>query len=261
MSDEIHDQILRRIDSIRREIDSWLDVPSHDGMASASLQLVYEQEEADRRLPVLRQELEVWTGALEEIERLADSTGADISRSAASFPLPLEVRAVIETVDRLTPDLISHLRNHHDDLTVMPWDVFEHLVGEWLVTTGFDDVRLVGRDARTSADLYAAHTIKPAGIPIRFFVEVKRTRRRVDVTVINTVLGAFLSERPTLGWHAALIVTSGGFANSRRYAGQQLSCLGVELRDRTDLTRWLDGYTPSSNGLWLPTPNRRMPIR
>lgn len=169
--------------------------------------------------------------------------------------------AAVEKIDRLTPDLIAHLATHEDDLRKIPWEVLEHLVGEFLANQGFRDVRLVGRDPRTSADLYATWIIDPVSVHIRFFIEVKRWRERLGVTVINEVLGAMFSERDTFGWHAGMIIATGGFTDFRKYSPLEISLRGIELRDKHDLLRWLRGYRPNKNGLWLPAPPKVMPAQ
>jgi len=165
----------------------------------------------------------------------------------------------IESVEQLTPELIAHLQTRNDDLRKIPWMVFEHLVAECLGQQGFRDVRLVGRDPRTSADLYATWVVGPIGSPIRFFIEVKRWRERVGITVINEVVGAMFTERERFGWHVAMIVAVGGFARFEKYSHLELSLRGVELKQKSDLLSWLRGYRPNANGLWLPAPLEKMP--
>ncbi len=185
---------------------------------------------------------------------------ADLGLQALNVsPPPIELYDAIEKIKRLTPDLIGHLKREQSDLTKIRWDVFEHLIGEFLAAQGFRDVRLVGRDPRTSADIYATWIIDSAGLTLRFFVEVKRWRDRVGVQVINEVIGAMLSERERVGWHASIIIATGGFAEPRKFARPELSLRGVDLKDRQDLLRWLDGYKPNKNGLWLPSPPRELP--
>lgn len=90
-------------------------------------------------------------------------------------------------------------------------------MGEFLASRGFHDVRLVGRDPKTSADIYAA-TYGPLGDKIRFLIEVKRHRSAVGIQVINEVLGAMITERDQFGWHAGLIVSTGGFTHTPKAA-------------------------------------------
>ena len=81
---------------------------------------------------------------------------------------------VIQTFKKLEPDLISHLKRQNDDLVNINPLLFEHLFAEFLAAQGFNDVRLVGRNPQTSADIFAARFIAGLEIPIRLFVEVKR---------------------------------------------------------------------------------------
>lgn len=187
----------------------------------------------------------------------------DLGLDALRIPSRAELGLadVVATAEKLTPELIEHLRQQKDDISKVRWDVFEHLVGEFLTQQGFRDVRLVGRDPRTSADLYATWVIDATGIVLRFFIEVKRWEHRVGITVINEVLGAMLIERETFGWHAGLIIATGGFAKTKKYSPIELSLRGIELKEKNDLLQWLDGYRPNKNGLWLPAPEKSLPER
>jgi DNA-binding CsgD family transcriptional regulator len=161
----------------------------------------------------------------------------------------------IELVKQLTPDLIGYLRHHEDDLQKLPFDVFEHLVGEFLAQRGFDEVKLVGREADTSADILAVHRVQPIDSEVRYFVEVKRWKDRVGIEVINAVYGAMIMERPYFGWHAAMIVSLAGFKRSKKLNSLRLSSLNVVLKEKEDLLRWLREYEPRGSGLWLPKAN------
>jgi hypothetical protein len=165
-----------------------------------------------------------------------------------------ELVPVIEKIRRLEPSLIAHLQQHNDDLAKIHPLLFEHLFAEFLAAQGFDDVRLVGRNAKTSADIFAAKFIPGPDVPMRFFVEVKRWKDMIGIEVINQVLGAFLGERERFGWNAALVVTVGGFRDFEKWSREELSLKGLHLKDRDDLLRYLDGYKQHSNGLWLPNP-------
>lgn len=165
-----------------------------------------------------------------------------------------ELVPVIEKIKRLEPSLIAHLQQHNDDLHKINPILFEHLFAEFLAARGFDDVRLVGRNARTSADIFAAKFMPGAEIPIKLFVEVKRWKDTIGVGVINQVLGAFMGERDRLGWNAALVVTVGGFRDFEKWSREELALKGLFLKDRDDLLRYLDGYKQHANGLWLPEP-------
>jgi DNA-binding CsgD family transcriptional regulator len=183
---------------------------------------------------------------------------ADAAVENLLFPA-VEVKAVIEAVDQLTPELLQHLRGHGDDLEKLPWEVYEHLVGEFLASQGFEDVRLVGRDPSTSADIYAARSMRPLAVYFRLFVEVKRWQDKVGIEVITKVIGALLSERPRYGWHAALVVSKVGFTQMKKFNRPELTMLGIDLKQKEDLLMWLADYKPSASGLWLPSPKRHMP--
>lgn len=189
---------------------------------------------------------------------------ADEIRKATNLQVSEHTRLVVsesvESVDSLTVDLVHHLRNHHDDVQKLKWDLFEHLVAEFLASRGFQDVSLVGRDPLTSADIYAAYVVDAVGEKLRFFVEVKRTRDKVGVDVINQVLGAFVLERPRLGWDVAMIVSLAGFRELQKTSDADVSFMGVKLKDKDDVARWLQGYEPGPHGLWLPKPSRHLPI-
>ncbi|HEV2863176.1 MAG TPA: restriction endonuclease [Pyrinomonadaceae bacterium] len=167
---------------------------------------------------------------------------------------PIELLPVIEKATRLTPALIEHLRSHSEDLENLRWDVFEGLVAEFFASWGWEDVRLVGRNSKTSADIFAAYILNPLGVKIRYFVEVKRWKRKVGVQIIDQVYGAMISERQAFGWHAAMIVSLVGFKDFEKYSRETLILKGVELKDRNDLLMWLKGYKPNKSGLWLPQP-------
>ena len=167
----------------------------------------------------------------------------------------IELFPVVEKITQLTPDLIEHLRSHSKDLDNLRWDVFERLVAEFFASWGWEDVRLVGRNNKTSADIFAAYILNPLGVKVRYFVEVKRWKHKVGVQIIDQVYGAMLSERQAFGWHAAMIVSVVGFKDFEKYSRETLTLKGVELKDRNDLLMWLKGYKPNKNGLWLPQPS------
>jgi len=177
------------------------------------------------------------------------------SESPAKAPT-IEVKYAVESIQKLTPDFVEHLRKNNDDLHAVQWDVFEHIVAELMASAGFHDVSLIGRDSSTAADIFAAWKVGPLGSSVRYFVEVKRWKDRVGVEIIDRVHGAMLAERPTHGWHAALIVSLGGFKEFQKYDRPALRNLGVELKDKQDILSWLEDYQPDTNGLWLPKPKK-----
>jgi Restriction endonuclease len=168
--------------------------------------------------------------------------------------LPVELTPVVETIRKLTPELIRHLKKNEDDLRKIDPHVFEHLVAEFLASRGFRDVRLVGTNSQTAADIYAAQVNDSIGIEHRYFIEVKRWKDKVGVEVIDRVHGALLAERARFGWHAAIIVSASGFKAFEKYTLYQLRMMGIELKDRGDLLQWLKDYKQRADGLWLPDP-------
>jgi hypothetical protein len=68
----------------------------------------------------------------------------------------IEVRALVESVRKLTPALINHLKNNYGDLLSVHWSVFEQLLAELLASAGFVDVQLVGRNPNTAADIFCS---------------------------------------------------------------------------------------------------------
>jgi hypothetical protein len=102
------------------------------------------------------------------------------------------VRSVIESTTELTPYLISHLKHQPDDLRLLNWRIFEHVVAEFFTQMGYIDVRLVGRSGKTGADVFALTKVEPDGTELRVFIETKRWNDNVGVEVIDRVYGAFL---------------------------------------------------------------------
>jgi HJR/Mrr/RecB family endonuclease len=165
---------------------------------------------------------------------------------------PLHVTDVLDTVKKLTPELIYYLKTNETNLDKIPPDVFEHLIGEFLLQRGFDEVRLVGRDSKTSADILAVKTVAPIESEVRYYVEVKRWKKKIGIEVVNSVYGAMLLEQPEFGWSAAMIVSLAGFKENRKTTALKLRKLNLVLKQRDDIVRWLREYAPRSNGLWLP---------
>lgn len=170
----------------------------------------------------------------------------------------VQMRDAVEEVCSLTPQLLNHLKCHEEDLEKLPWDVFEHLVAEFLASWGHYDVRLVGHDKRTQADVIAIQDVEPAGIRLKYFVEVKRTHDRIGIQVINQIYGAFALEQPRYGWSVAMIVSLGGFTDTQRMKGHDIKKRSLHLKNASDVIKWLRSYTFSRTGLWLPNPQRRL---
>jgi hypothetical protein len=166
----------------------------------------------------------------------------------------IDVSDVIEKAQELTPYLITYLKNHEDDLRKLPWQVFEHLIAEFFASWGYEDIRIVGRNSQTAADIIAMRKPDASGVKIRYFIEVKRWKKRVGVEIVDRVIGALLAEREKFGWHLGMIVTIANFKKMGKYKPSQLSMLGIELRDGDDVRCWLKDYQFHQKGLWLPNP-------
>ena len=175
-----------------------------------------------------------------------------------SEPTPAELNEAIETVKKLTPELIRYLKSHEQDLLKIDPYVFEHLVGEFLVQMGFQDVWLVGKEWKTSADIYAVEKVNALGVRIRYFVEVKREKNKIGVDVIDKVYGAMIGERTKYGWNAAMIVSVVGFTNIKKYSPAEIERMGIYLKDQDEILKWLRAYQPNKDGLWLPDPNKKL---
>jgi len=184
----------------------------------------------------------------------------ELSPLASVFERAQDERPHVQAMDivrqtrKLTPYLLDHLKKHQSDIVKLPWEVFEHLVAEFYASWGFPEVRLVGRNSRTAADIFAVQKPAPDGTRVRYFVEVKRWKDRVGVEVIDRVYGAMLAERPEWGWHLAIIVSAVGFKDFKKYSVDELTRKGVELRGPNDIVGWLRDYRLSDKGLWLPNP-------
>jgi DNA-binding CsgD family transcriptional regulator len=224
---------------------TWQRIADHFGVSRHKIKEI--EEKALRKLRhysranILKEFLDA------RYEPLWLNKGASAERLAELIP-------IIEKVKRLEPSLIAHLQQHKDDLQRIHPILFEHLFAEFLAARGFSDVRLVGRNPRTSADIFAAKFDREADIPFRLFVEVKRWKDTVGIEVIDQVLGAFVHERERFGWSAAMIVSLGGFKDFHKWTRPELELKGLYLKERDDLLRYLEGYKQHPNGLWLPNP-------
>jgi len=164
----------------------------------------------------------------------------------------VELNEPLESIKRVSPELMRNLKYEHANITKVPAIVFEEIVAELLAGMGWNEVRLVGRSSETSADILAGHFLPDGVTPIRIFIEVKRWKDRIGVEVFNQVLGAMVSERERFGWHQAWIMALGGAADTQKFSREEWRTKGLEVKDKADLFTWLDGYQPNQNGLWLP---------
>ena len=181
---------------------------------------------------------------------------------AVRTPSREAVAVVSEAVERcraLTPELMRHLKSNTGDLRKVPWDIFEHIVGEFLACSGFREIQLVGRDQSTSADIAALYVVPKLGTKIRYFIEVKQWRDRVGVRVIDEILGAMIGEREKFGWTVGMLVAPGGIRDFRKFESKgELEAKGIFVKHKHDILQWLKDYRPNKEGLWLPKPERRI---
>ena len=186
------------------------------------------------------------------LDQMTKRTGGEASLA--------DLREVVEKVSALTPELILHLQLREKDLEKIDPFVFEHLVAEFLMQRGFTNVRLVGRDSSTSADIYAVSRNNSIGLRTTYFVEVKGGTKRVGVEVVDRVYGAMCRERQRYVWDSALIVSVVGFKDFRKYTRRHLELMGIHLKGERDILMWLKEYQPNTGGrLWLPDPLRHLP--
>ena len=163
-----------------------------------------------------------------------------------------EISPLIETIHRVTPELIKALQQNSKNLLMLKDDVLEQVIAELLAQNGFTDISLVGRNPNTSADIFATSFPNDIGVPLKLFIEVKRWKNKAGIGVINSVYGAMELEKPEYGCNAAMVVCTSGFTDFKKTDRQSLELRGVFLRNRNDLFRWLDNYKQNQYGLWLP---------
>jgi len=170
----------------------------------------------------------------------------------------VSVEDVIESCTQLTTDLIAHLRSHYSDILKIPPYVFEHLVAEFFARWQYADVRTVGRDPSTGADIHALLRESKAGIEQRIFIEVKRIVAPVEIDVIRALHGAISLERVKYGWNLGMLVTTSQFREYRIMKDVAFEHFGVFLKSEADLRHWLNDYIPHPSGLHLPNPKLKM---
>ncbi|WP_372832647.1 restriction endonuclease, partial [Pontibacterium sp.] len=161
----------------------------------------------------------------------------------------------IESCREVTPELVDRLKKDSGNLDRIEPLLFEKVVAELMAGNGFEKVKHVGQVKHTSADIFASYGGGEFN-EMRFFVEVKKEKGRICVNVFDQIIGAWTSERllsgPGAGCIGAMIVSLSGFTKFQKYTPEDVHKLGVRLKDRDDLVRWLDGYVEHTNGLWLP---------
>lgn len=175
-------------------------------------------------------------------------------KAAPQKHVEIIVPKAIEEVNNLTPQLLDRLRSKTDDIVKLKPDVFEHLVAELLASPcrKFREVLLVGRNQKTSADIFATKYVDDIG-EHRYFIEVKRWKDRIGVQVIDRVYGAMIAEKKNYGWSAAMVVSIVGFKKFSKYSVDDIRNMGIYLKDRDDLLTWLNEYKENQSGLWVPS--------
>jgi Restriction endonuclease/Sigma-70, region 4 len=208
-----------------------------------------------RRTPEqIAKEFGLTIARIRKIQRIAYAKLRPPSRQAVAV-----VSEAVEQCKTLTPELMRHLKSNIGDLRKVRWDVFEHVVGEYLAYSGFRDIKLVGRDQSTSADIAALYVVPKLGTKIRYFIEVKQWRNRVGVRVIDEILGAMIGEREKFGWMVGMLVAPGGIRDFRKFESEgELEAKGIVVKQKHDILDWLKDYRPNKEGLWLPKPDRRI---
>ena len=59
-------------------------------------------------------------------------------------------------------------------------------------------------------------------------------------------------EQTVFGCNAIMLVSLAGYKKFRKFSKDDLELRSIYLKDKNDLTKWLNVYVPSKNGLWLP---------
>ena len=161
------------------------------------------------------------------------------------------MQPVLATIERVTPELLAHLKECNDDLEMIPPPVVEQLVAELLAGNGWHHVEVVARNAETSADILAVRR-DALGIETTYFVEVKRWKDKVGIEVINQVVGAMELEQTRFGWNMGLVVTVAGAKRFRKITPEELRLKHVHVREKRHIVSLLGTYRPTPSGLWLP---------
>jgi len=164
----------------------------------------------------------------------------------------IHVLDCLELEKQLTPWIVSHLQKSPNDIRRLDPHVFEQLIAEFFASWGYD-VKLLGRDPMTGADIMALKSESPPGVEIRYLIEVKRHRDRIGIQEIHRILGVLSLEKPLHGWDVAFLFSASGFKDFRKASAEDLRRFGLVLKDDTDIADYLRSYTPRTDGgLWLP---------
>jgi len=254
--------IIRReyLQELRDSIDRVFDTLPRMERSILEQRFGYFSESRPRMtLEHVAREFEVTADRIMQIEERAMRIMSQSGTQSAPAGSSVSAEATVATCSRLSTDLIAHLRAHHNDISTIPPAILEHLVAEFFASWGYTDVRTVGRDSSTGADVHAVLVEPHAGIEQRLFIEVKRYNSPIEIDAIRTIHGAISLEKYLHGWNLGMVVTTSTFRDYAIAKEVEFNHFGVSLKSGSDLRRWLDEYIPSPNGLWLPNPQTKMP--
>lgn len=152
----------------------------------------------------------------------------------------------------LTPYVMAYFKKNPTELQAVDPYLFERIIAEYFASIGCN-VKLLGQNPKTGADILAVRTDDPVGVDIRYLIEVKRTKQKVGIQAIDRVLGTFSREKPERGWDKTIIVSRSGFTNFHATSRDKLDKLGMHLKGTEDIIQYLQSYKPRPDGgLWLP---------
>ena len=153
----------------------------------------------------------------------------------------------LEEHTKLSPGLIKQLKDMPEvDFSRLDPILFEHLIAELFAGNGFKDVKWVGRNTSTSADIFmTTDTHRHLG-PVTVYVEVKREKEKIGISVINETFGAVALESPRPGLANgvtfSMVVSVSGFANFSKISQQELQARHMYLKGPEDIKDLLSNY-------------------
>jgi len=81
--------------------------------------------------------------------------------------IQIELQDTLEGIRELNIELLLYLKDQPENLIKLPWNVFEQLVAECLASKGFDEIKLVGKNPTTAADMFAIENSGMSGSRVR----------------------------------------------------------------------------------------------
>jgi len=243
----ILDNILKKLSYREREIIKLL-YGLGDGYT-------YTYEEVARIFKVTTPRIrQVENNAIRKIQKTPEAADLLLQSKKADKDIEnqIELEDTLKSIKELSIELLLYLKNKPENLIKLPWNVFEQLVAECLASKGFDEIKLLGNNPKTAADIFAIEKSNISGSRIRYFIEVKRWKDKVGVEIVDRIYGAVQAEKATWGWHIGMIISLSGFKEMHKYTPRKLELLGIELRNKDDIIGWLNDYRPSDKGLWMP---------